>query len=222
VIDHERRDGVSNVVSIVGGKLTTYRLMAEQAADLVCAKLGVDRRCTTAEEVLPDQGAHRAYFWLGERLAAHEAAGGGNADLICECEVVSRSLLDDFLDQRLPCSLDDIRRGTRLGMGPCQGAFCTFRAVGLIAERAGATAPPGSEPAGPTSGDPLVAFLRERFRGTRPIAWGRQLQELWLSNGIYWGALGVDALGVDAMAADAVDAVGARAPGPAGDHDGPG
>ena len=217
VIDHERRDGVSNVVSIVGGKLTTYRLMAEQAADLVCAKLGFDRPCTTADEVLPDQGPHGAYFWLGERLAANEANGGGNADLICECEVVSRPLLDAFLDRRLPCSLDDIRRGTRLGMGPCQGAFCMFRAVGLIAERGESPAQPGPEPAEATSGDPLVAFLRERFRGTRPIAWGRQLQELWLSTGIYWGVLGVDALAVDA-----VDVVGARAVNPAGGSDGPG
>src|SRR5664279_3622211 len=56
VIDHELRDGVSNFVSVVGGKLTTYRLMAEQAADLVCAKLEVDRPCTTADEVLPGQG----------------------------------------------------------------------------------------------------------------------------------------------------------------------
>ena len=98
-------------------------------------------------------------------------------------------------------------------MGPCQGAFCMFRAVGLIAERTAASAPPGPE----AGDDPLVAFLRERFRGTRPIAWGRQLQELWLSTGIYWGVLGVDALAVDA-----VDVVGARAVNPAGGSDGPG
>ena len=92
-----------------------------------------------------------------------------------------------------------------------------FRAVGLIAERGESPAQPGPEPAEATSGDPLVAFLRERFRGTRPIAWGRQLQELWLSTGIYWGVLGVDALAVDA-----VDVVGARAVNPAGGSDGPG
>src|SRR5204863_4660151 len=48
VIDHGRRDGISNFVSIVGGKLTTYRLMAEQTGDLVCAKLGPDARSDTA------------------------------------------------------------------------------------------------------------------------------------------------------------------------------
>ena len=40
-------------VSILGGKLTTYRLMAERAADAVCAKLGVTAPCSTATTVLP-------------------------------------------------------------------------------------------------------------------------------------------------------------------------
>jgi hypothetical protein len=39
----------------------------------------------------------------------------------------------------------------------------------------------------------MVAFLRERHKGGRPVAWGRQLQELWMATGIYWGTLGVDA-----------------------------
>jgi glycerol-3-phosphate dehydrogenase len=195
VIDHEARDGVSNFVSIVGGKLSTYRLMAEQTADVVCAKLGIDQPCTTADEVLPGQGDGRRYYWLGQRLAAHEATGGGDAALICECEFVTRPMLEGFLSERAPCSLDDVRRGTRLGMGPCQGAFCTFRAAGLLAALAPAGGEDGlrAEPV-PENEDPLVAFLRERYRGTRPIAWGRQLQELWLSTGIYWGVLGVDAL----------------------------
>ena len=40
----------------------------------------------------------------------------------------------------------------------------------------------------------LTAFLRERFKGTRPIAQGRQLQELLMTNGIYVGVLGLDSL----------------------------
>jgi glycerol-3-phosphate dehydrogenase len=187
VIDHVR-DGVDNFVSIVGGKLTTYRLMAEQTADVVCRKLDVSAACTTADETLPDQGDGRTY-WLGHRLAEHEAAGGGDADLICECEMLTRSALERFLDARWPCSLDDVRRGTRLGMGPCQGGFCTFRAAGLVAERqAGDAAADGSAERA------LVDFLGERFRGTRPIAWGRQLQELWVTAGLYGGPLGLASL----------------------------
>ncbi|HEX5013674.1 MAG TPA: anaerobic glycerol-3-phosphate dehydrogenase subunit GlpA [Candidatus Limnocylindrales bacterium] len=190
VIDHAPRDGVENLVSIVGGKLTTYRLMAKQTADVVVRKLGFWEPCTTAEEMLPDQGDGRTY-WLGHRLAEHEAAGGGDANLICECELVTRQGLDAFLDEHWPCSLDDVRRGTRLGMGPCQGGFCTFRAAGVLAERATSRA----EAVTPSGLDATLAdFVSERFRGVRPIALGRQLQELWLTTGLYAGVLGVDSL----------------------------
>jgi glycerol-3-phosphate dehydrogenase len=206
VIDHVR-DGVENFVSIVGGKLTTYRLMAEQTADVVGRKLGVTESSTTADEVLPNQGDGRTY-WLGHRLAEHEAAGGGDAELICECEMLTRSAIEQFLDERWPCSLDDVRRGTRLGMGPCQGGFCTFRGAGLLAERATTTidnalvpAPPPAASAAasaidePTMADRLLLdFLAERYRGTRPIAWGRQLQELWVTAGLYGGVLGIGSL----------------------------
>jgi glycerol-3-phosphate dehydrogenase len=187
VIDHGSRDGVDNLVSIVGGKLTTYRLMAKQTADVVVRKLGLDAPCTTAHEPLPGQGDGKTY-WLGHRLAEHEADGGGDADLVCECELVTRASLDAFLDARWPCSLDDVRRATRLGMGPCQGGFCTFRAAGIVAERAVAS----DAPLTPGGLDATLSdFLEERFHGMRPIAWGRQLQELWLTTGIYEGVLGV-------------------------------
>jgi glycerol-3-phosphate dehydrogenase len=92
-------------------------------------------------------------------------------------------------------------------MGPCQGGFCTFRAAGAMAEREAAAAglPPGSAAdAGlpPAAVDRiLLDFLAERYRGTRPIAWGRQLQELWLVAGLYTGVLGIGAL-ADGLEAD--------------------
>jgi glycerol-3-phosphate dehydrogenase len=50
--------GVPGLVSIMGGKITGYRAIAEEAADLVCGRLGVNRRATTADVPLP--GAHGA------------------------------------------------------------------------------------------------------------------------------------------------------------------
>lgn len=52
LLDHET-DGVANFASVVGGKLTTYRMMAEATADHVCEVLGVDAESTTADEQLP-------------------------------------------------------------------------------------------------------------------------------------------------------------------------
>jgi glycerol-3-phosphate dehydrogenase len=53
VRDHAA-EGVAGLTSVVGGKLTTHRLMAEATADRVCAELGVDADCETAGTALPD------------------------------------------------------------------------------------------------------------------------------------------------------------------------
>ena len=199
VIDHGTRDGVGGFWSIVGGKLTTYRLMAAEAVDHVAAAFGNQAECRTADESLPAPGAGRTY-WLGERLAAHEAAGGGDAELVCECEFVTRTRLAAAIDERGDSSLDDLRRTTRLGMGPCQGAFCMVRAAAELAQRADAGRLPARAP------DPnaaLLEFLAERRRGTRPIAWGDQLAELALTAGIFRGTLAIDGLaGPDRTDAD--------------------
>jgi len=209
ILDHADQ-GVDNFVSIVGGKLTTHRLMAEQTVDVVAAKMGVTTPCTTADEMLPDQEAGHTY-WLGHRLADHEEEGGGDATLLCECELVTRKAADAYLDKHWPCSIDDVRRGSRVGMGPCQGAFCMFRVAGLLAERLDAhssatgQAVPGSlEMDGHGAASPalhaafadraLTGFFRERFKGTRPIAEGRQLQELMMTNGVYLGVLGLESM----------------------------
>ncbi|HZD74455.1 MAG TPA: FAD-dependent oxidoreductase [Actinomycetota bacterium] len=57
--DHAAGDGVEGLVTITGGKATTLRAMAEAAADLVCAKLGVQEPCRTRETVLLE---HTAYY----------------------------------------------------------------------------------------------------------------------------------------------------------------
>ena len=50
-LDHAA-DGVENMVSIVGGKLTTYRRMAEAVADLVCDRIGCAASCSTADRAM--------------------------------------------------------------------------------------------------------------------------------------------------------------------------
>ena len=52
VIDHAA-EGVEGFVTIAGGKLSMYRLMAEQTSDAVCRKLGHQAPCTTATTPLP-------------------------------------------------------------------------------------------------------------------------------------------------------------------------
>lgn len=52
LLDHAERDGLDGFTTIVGGKLTTYRKMAELAADHVCDRLGVTAACRTVDEPL--------------------------------------------------------------------------------------------------------------------------------------------------------------------------
>jgi len=53
IIDHEQRDDTWGLTTVVGGKFTTHRLIAECVADHVCEKFGIDRECRTGEEPLP-------------------------------------------------------------------------------------------------------------------------------------------------------------------------
>lgn len=52
LLDHERRDGLAGALTIAGGKMSAYRLMAEDAADLLCRKLGRWAPCRTHLETL--------------------------------------------------------------------------------------------------------------------------------------------------------------------------
>ncbi len=47
------RSGSENLISVLGGKITGYRAIAEEAVDVVCAKLNVDAPCVTARNPLP-------------------------------------------------------------------------------------------------------------------------------------------------------------------------
>ena len=53
MVDHPRLDGLDNMYSIVGGKLTTCRQMAEAVVDRLAERMGVTEPCRTATEVLP-------------------------------------------------------------------------------------------------------------------------------------------------------------------------
>jgi glycerol-3-phosphate dehydrogenase len=72
-------DGVENFASVVGGKLTTYRQMAEATTDLVCDRLGVDADCETASRVLP--GADDAAR-LDEFVARYDGQGPTDVDIV--------------------------------------------------------------------------------------------------------------------------------------------
>lgn len=130
IVDHESQDGLSGMVTIVGGKFTTHRLMAERMADLVCKKLGNNQPCRTAEEALVPQvsgeekkKAHKLFPSFGTDLAATRlgperfkrvvAAMGKHPEkreVLCECENVTRAEFEEIARESTSHILNDVRR----------------------------------------------------------------------------------------------------------------
>ncbi|GAC1318740.1 MAG: anaerobic glycerol-3-phosphate dehydrogenase subunit GlpA [Chloroflexota bacterium] len=197
VLRHGERDGIENFVSIVGGKLTTYRLMAQSGADAVCEILGVDKTCRTAEEPLPGSENAR-YYSMAHRLAAVENDGGAENRLVCECEFVTRRQVEHTATTKATHDLGDIRRELRLGMGPCQGGFCTYRVAGVLHDLR--HLPPH------VTNRALLHFLDERWKGIKPVLWGDDLRQVKLDEEIFVNMLGVADLPID----DPVDSIESR------------
>jgi glycerol-3-phosphate dehydrogenase len=184
LFDHEDQ-GLENLVTITGGKLTTCRLMAERAADLVCRRLGVTRPCLTATMPLsvdPDSG------WTepgrGPREWMHFDGPGDT--LLCECEMVSAGAVDAIYAALRSTgdtpTLKDIGLRSRVGKGACQGAFCAVRTVAHLYQRGDFQARRGI--------NEILDFLGERWRGQHAVLWGEQLAQAELMEALHCGLFG--------------------------------
>ena len=182
VVDHVARDGVGRFLTMSGGKLTTLRLMAQDLVDAMCRQLGDERPCRTATEIPPDN-EDGEYYSIGSRLRRREATLQ-DEQLICECELVGRGRLEETMRRRGTVNLDDIRRSLRLGMGPCQGGFCIYRATGILH---GVGRLDGEQ-----ASESLRRFLQERWKGVWPILYGDQLRQARLDDWIFQGLLDVE------------------------------
>lgn len=201
LFDHEKRDGMKGFITITGGKLMTYRLMAEWATDLVCSKLGIDAQCTTAIESLP--GSRESFEQVNEKIIsipptvrrsaisrhgdmAESLADGSACDngLVCECENVSVGEVKYALEHLDVNNLVDLRRRTRMGMGTCQGELCACRAAALMS----GDTPECIE----RSKVDLALFLNERWKGIFPIGWGEALRESEYTSWVYEVVCGLE------------------------------
>jgi glycerol-3-phosphate dehydrogenase len=105
IID-EAHNGSPGLISIIGGKITGYRAIAEEAVNMVCLKLGSRHDCRTATTPLPgcrDNGAFEAGF-LEEATFRHLTAVYGSRAI----EVVDLARSDIRLRARLAPDHPDI------------------------------------------------------------------------------------------------------------------
>jgi glycerol-3-phosphate dehydrogenase len=160
VYDHERRDGVAGAVSVVGGKITGYRLIAEEVADLVARKTGRRAAGTTALTPLPGAGADTAAIaaraaglGVGPESADHLAAlygarAGAVLDLVAADRPLAATLCEhapDIAAQLVHAVRgewavtlgDALLRRTALGLAACQALDCLERVALVIGAACG-------------------------------------------------------------------------------------
>ena len=184
LIDHEAH-GLDNFATLTGGKLTTCRLMAERAADLVCKRLGVTRPCLTATTLLP-QGAGDEWTEPGHSAREWLRPHKPDDTLLCECEMVSGRAVDAIYAALHAAgdtpTLTDIGLRSRVGKGACQGAFCGLRTVAHLYQTGDFQAQRGLAE--------IVDFFSERWRGQRAVLWGEQLAQAELAEALHCGLFG--------------------------------
>jgi glycerol-3-phosphate dehydrogenase len=202
LLDHKERDGLDGMITIAGGKLMTYRLMAEKTADLACEKLGHKAECST--HMIPLPGSEKkisrksritdftgipesvvgsTLYRHGQRLHSIMTQNKKNYRVICECEMVTEGEIEYAIKNLEVKDLVDLRRRTRIGMGPCQGELCAYRGAGLFHEFGGA---------GPDESVELLRdFLEERWKGMKPVLWGDGLREAEFTYWIYQSLFGM-------------------------------
>lgn len=200
LFDHAQRDGLEGFITITGGKLMTYRLMAEWATDAVCRKVGNTTSCTTAATPLP--GSRESQEKTLQRIISLPAPLRGSViyrhgdrtpgwigdnrlhrSLVCECEAVTAGEVQYAVENLNVRNLLDLRRRTRVGMGTCQGELCACRAAGLLPRFHATDASQSLKQ--------LSDFLNERWKGVQPIAWGDALRESELTRWVYQGLCGL-------------------------------
>ena len=186
LIDH-RKDNLENFTTISGGKLTTFRLMAEKTSDLVCRKLGVSHPCKTRSDPLT---VTQPAKWTQPGLAPNLWLKHHEPEdiLLCECEMVPKSAVDAIVDsireQNGRPDLLSISLRSRIGKGACQGTFCGVRVSAYMYDQG------DFEPE--QSLNNLRKFLAQRWKGQHPTLWDKQLIQAELLEALYCGFFGLE------------------------------
>ncbi len=198
IIDHSETGKTKGLISFTGGKLVMCRHMAEAVTDLVCKKLGKAAACTTHTQALPgndadvDVAALSKDFGISLHALERMRARRGTEMLkvleltkehpewkttICTCEPVIEAEMRYAIREEFPQTLNDLRRRLRLGTGPCQGTFCTYKAAAILSEELD------------LGGDDFLVdildFRAERWKGIRQSMRGEQLAQEELTLGMY-------------------------------------
>jgi glycerol-3-phosphate dehydrogenase len=204
VIDHAA-DGAPGIFSMVGGKLASYRLFAEDATDVLAKFFGIGQKCSTHKSPLPGGDEEVDPFELATRLEIDAVAARRleyrhgsrvlrieerirqrprEATVVCPCEPVLEAEVRYAVREELARSVDDVARRTRLGLGACGGMRCAARCGQIVAEERDLP---------PKYGFQMAArFLVRRARTRAPALGPEQARQEALAIAAFRSELGVD------------------------------
>ncbi|MEO7113398.1 MAG: glycerol-3-phosphate dehydrogenase/oxidase [Polyangiaceae bacterium] len=183
VIDHAE-DGAPGVYSMIGGKLASYRLFAQEMSDILGNQLAPSSRCTTHEKPLPGgdkvpdaivlAGENEISPVAGRRLVYRHGSRAKRVlqrlvkkprerAIVCACEPVLEAEVRHVIAHEMARTVDDVARRTRLGLGACGGMRCAARCGQIVADELGLS---------PLDGlDQARTFLEKQAK-TRVVAMG--------------------------------------------------
>lgn len=157
LIDHKQKYGIDGFVSVLGGKITGYRAIAQEVVDLISKKLGVKTPCRTNSTPLPGAPTVTSKEItkiaeqndLPKEIVSHLAELYGSRisqvikiihkdpdsrDPVCKhCHDVIAQI-EHSVREEGACTLSDfLLRRTGIGLSPCQG----LDAVETVAKKMG-------------------------------------------------------------------------------------
>lgn len=190
IVDHGRKDGVAGLYSMIGGKLASFRIFAEEMTDVVAKELDVKSPCTTHTAALPGGDVVVPPRPIAEKFGVPELAvrrlvyrHGSRADVVlgrtsksrderavvCACEPVLECEVRHACREEGARTLEDVARRTRLGLGACGAMRCAHRGAQIVAEENGYP---------PREAHLLAArFLVERYQSRSMAIDGAQAQQ---------------------------------------------
>ncbi|AUX27317.1 hypothetical protein SOCEGT47_079040 [Sorangium cellulosum] len=154
IIDHAAH-GAPGLYSMIGGKLASFRLFAEQMTDVLARRFQLGARCATHTTALPGGDRPADALALARRLEVDAVAARRlvyrhgsralrieervrerprEAATVCACEPVIEGEVRYVLRHELARSVADVARRTRLGLGACGGMRCAARCGQIVAQ----------------------------------------------------------------------------------------
>lgn len=211
IIDHGKH-GAKGLFSMVGGKLASYRLFAEEMTDILAARFTLGATCTTHKVFLPGGDKKVSSRELAERLEIDGVAArrlvyrhGSRVErieerikqrpreavVVCPCEPILEAEVRHVVANEYARSVEDVSRRTRLGLGACGGMKCAARCGQIVAEERGLPPRYGREMA--------LRFILRQAR-TRSVALGpAQARQEALNQATVRAELGVADVDLDSQ-----------------------